>query len=318
MSTDLMVNSIVWSNSPDQIGNSYIDVTYSSIQYGWPGIGNIADDPMFIAPEYYDFRLQWGSPCIDAGDPDPQYNDPDGTRADIGPFYYDQSVPVRILMIPHERSIVIPTEGGSFDYTINLTCIDPEAPHLTTWIDVTLPDGTVFGPLMGPIEAELDSGITVNRVRTQNVPSGAERGLYSYNAYAIAGTDTSFDSFSFFKIGADGSDWTKGWVNRGESFDNLGEASFVSTLPQQFTLDQNYPNPFNPFTTISFTLPETGKVNLSVFDISGRLVATLADGWRDAGTHEVTFDGSDLASGIYAYRLEAGEYMASGKMVLVK
>lgn len=78
------------------------------------------------------------------------------------------------------------------------------------------------------------------------------------------------------------------------------------------------PNPFNPATTLSFALPKASRVCLSVYDVSGRLVATLVDGWRDAGVHEVTFDGSSLASGVYIYRLQAGTYHASGKMVLMK
>lgn len=79
-----------------------------------------------------------------------------------------------------------------------------------------------------------------------------------------------------------------------------------------------HPNPFNPTTTISFTLPNAMQVNLSIYNISGRLVETLVNGWRDAGTHEVTFDGSNLASGVYIYCLQAGEYSSSGKMVLMK
>ena len=59
-------------------------------------------------------------------------------------------------------------------------------------------------------------------------------------------------------------------------------------------------------------------VNLAVYDVQGRLVSELVNGWRDAGIHEVTFDGSGLASGIYLYRIEAGEYSAVGKMVLVR
>jgi len=79
-----------------------------------------------------------------------------------------------------------------------------------------------------------------------------------------------------------------------------------------------FPNPFNPLTTLSFALPEAAKVSLSVYDISGSLVATLANGWRSAGMHEVTFDGSKLASGVYFYRLQAGEFVSGGKMVLLK
>ena len=83
-------------------------------------------------------------------------------------------------------------------------------------------------------------------------------------------------------------------------------------------LPPDSPNPFNPSTTIRFDLPAAGQVSLAVYDVSGRLVATLADGLRQAGAHEVTFDGSGLASGVYLYRISAGQRTATGKMVLLK
>ncbi len=88
--------------------------------------------------------------------------------------------------------------------------------------------------------------------------------------------------------------------------------------PEQFALKPNYPNPFNPTTKIRFDLPDAARVNLAVYDVSGRLVAEVVDGWRDAGSHEVTFDGSGLASGVYFYSIEAGDFSAVRKMVLVK
>jgi hypothetical protein len=79
-----------------------------------------------------------------------------------------------------------------------------------------------------------------------------------------------------------------------------------------------HPNPFNPTTTISYQLSAASRVNLSVYDITGRKVAELVNGWRDAGMHEVTFDASSLVSGVYLYHLEAGQFKAHGKMVLMK
>lgn len=90
------------------------------------------------------------------------------------------------------------------------------------------------------------------------------------------------------------------------------------TLPPSFQLMQNYPNPFNPLTTVGFELPERSMVRLSVFDLTGREVAVLTDGIREAGAYRVTFDGSRLASGTYVCRLQAGAYVASRKMQLVK
>ncbi len=89
-------------------------------------------------------------------------------------------------------------------------------------------------------------------------------------------------------------------------------------IPLAYSLASAYPNPFNPATTLSFALPEASRVGLSVYDISGRLVTTLVDGWRDAGVHEITFDGSNLASGLYLYRIQAGSFTGVKKMLLVK
>lgn len=83
-------------------------------------------------------------------------------------------------------------------------------------------------------------------------------------------------------------------------------------------LHQNYPNPFNPSTNISFYLPQSTDVKVSVFDVTGRLVATLSDGLRNAGAHQITFDASALSSGIYFYRIEAGEFVETRKMMLIK
>jgi xyloglucan-specific exo-beta-1,4-glucanase len=95
-------------------------------------------------------------------------------------------------------------------------------------------------------------------------------------------------------------------------------AGSISHIPKEFSLSQNYPNPFNPLTKINFAVPNTSKVTLKVYDILGKLVKTLVNETKDAGIYNVTFDGSDLASGIYFYKIEAGDFIESKKMVLVK
>ncbi len=91
-----------------------------------------------------------------------------------------------------------------------------------------------------------------------------------------------------------------------------------SPLPTGFALEQNYPNPFNPSTTIKYELPRSTEVRLSVYDVLGREVSVLVNERRGAGVHEVRFDGSGLASGIYLYRLQAGSYVQTRKLVLVR
>jgi hypothetical protein len=97
-----------------------------------------------------------------------------------------------------------------------------------------------------------------------------------------------------------------------------------ASVPAAFLLEQNYPNPFNPTTTILYAVPggvgvsRVTGMSLRVFDVLGRLVATLADGPVAPGTHAVTFDGSGLASGVYFYRLQAGEFVATRRMFVIR
>ena len=88
--------------------------------------------------------------------------------------------------------------------------------------------------------------------------------------------------------------------------------------PHTFALDQNYPNPFNPTTTISYSLPQSVDVELAVYNILGQRVATLVSGVQTAGVHEVQFDASRFASGMYLYRITAGKNVSVKKMLLVK
>jgi len=97
-----------------------------------------------------------------------------------------------------------------------------------------------------------------------------------------------------------------------------GVADQVVNLPARFSLEQNYPNPFNPKTGVRFQVPGVSDVKLTVFDLLGREVAVLVNERKAAGSYEVGFDGSGLASGVYMYRLTAGSFVQSKKMILLK
>jgi len=106
-----------------------------------------------------------------------------------------------------------------------------------------------------------------------------------------------------------------------ESIEDLmggGVANEDEILPNSFALDQNYPNPFNPTTTISYQVPTTGLVKLEVFDLLGRSVGVLVNGTVTAGQYTVDFDAASLSSGVYLYRLSAGENVETRKMLLMK
>ena len=101
------------------------------------------------------------------------------------------------------------------------------------------------------------------------------------------------------------------------------EETRSTEVPSAFSLSQNHPNPFNPETTITYDIAETGTVRLSVYALTGQLVRTLIDGERPAGSYSLTWDGTDdagrdVASGVYVCRMEAGDYRAVRKLVLVQ
>lgn len=98
----------------------------------------------------------------------------------------------------------------------------------------------------------------------------------------------------------------------------IGTSAETSDRPEQTELLQNYPNPFNPSTVIGFQLSVASQMSLSVFDLLGREISVLLDGFQSAGDHQVSFDASRLASGIYVYRLQTPSGSISRKMHLVK
>ncbi len=90
------------------------------------------------------------------------------------------------------------------------------------------------------------------------------------------------------------------------------------SIPQEYELFDNFPNPFNPTTIIRYGLPGDGFVTLKIYDILGREVATLVNEYKAAGTYNVTFNASNLSSGVYIYRLKSGDFVASKKLLLLK
>ena len=119
----------------------------------------------------------------------------------------------------------------------------------------------------------------------------------------------------------------------GTTLDNLKENSAVAQQewnsgivaveeeeerPHEFTLSQNYPNPFNPSTKINYSVPRAGHISLKVYDILGREVVTLVNEIKQPGQHEIRFNGSNLASGIYFYRLKSKDYVETKKLILLR
>lgn len=227
-----------------------------------------------------------------------------------------------ITLTPINPPIQIPATGGSFSFNVNITNNGTSQTSFNAWIMQILPNGTWQGPMIGPVNLLLSPGGSIVRNRNQNVPGSAQAGLYYYIGYVGVYSSVKLDSsyFTYTKL-ASGSDGpiVDNWDNYGESFApwmvSQGETSLA---PSEFALRAAYPNPFNAAATIAYELPQATHVKLAVYDIRGSLVATLVDGMKDAGRYEAVFDGSKLASGVYLYRLTAGGYTSTQKMVLMK
>ena len=117
--------------------------------------------------------------------------------------------------------------------------------------------------------------------------------------------------------------WTAGWTNFDPQTTDYSKGitaveEEATILPSSYALEQNYPNPFNPATTIVYQLSKSGNVKVAVFNLLGQQVATIVNGYQDAGSHQVTFDASRLTSGVYFYTLEVNGAQLTKKMLLTK
>jgi len=224
---------------------------------------------------------------------------------------------VDVTITPLIQPIQIPASGGSFDFYLFAENSGPGNQMVDLWTKVILPGGAALSPILGPVSVSLDSG-TTGWIRHQSVPGRAAAGLYTYIACAgdYPNSIWASDSLQFIKLGLRIQDSGFGdWSNTGEEF---GESDEPFITHNSSLITSISPNPFNPSTTISLELRAASFVKLAIYDVSGRLVATLVDGWRDAGVHEATFDGSRLASGIYLAKLETSEFAQVQKLVLMK
>ena len=136
---------------------------------------------------------------------------------------------------------------------------------------------------------------------------------------AVTPSDPFFDAVDYYgAFNPNAYLWTDGWTAL--STDGITDVNEThnSTTPDQFNLSQNYPNPFNPSTKITYSIKEASVVNITVFNVLGQEVTQLVNGFRNAGTYEVTFDATELPSGMYLYTLEANGQRFTKKMTLLK
>ncbi|MGA7271100.1 MAG: T9SS type A sorting domain-containing protein, partial [Acidimicrobiia bacterium] len=226
-------------------------------------------------------------------------------------------------------TLSIPIVVSNVISTMKWTDVALVEPGLPAYVDYTVPgfrdyviieatrDGSTWLPLVDGYDARFDT-------RWQSAyPSGNAPDPSLLVEHEVDLRDTFAPGeivFVRFRLHSDGTGTGWGWaisnlqVQPGAPVANESETE----LPNDFALHANYPNPFNPSTNISFSLPQRSNVTVRIFDINGRLVETLVNEDFSPGTHTVRWDASQVASGTYIYRLVAGDYVESRKMLLLR
>ncbi len=188
-----------------------------------------------------------------------------------------------------------PVELISFTATVNERDVE------LRWITATELNNSGFEILQC---AQNNNGIWEKIGFVEGKGTTTESTVYNY-------TDKNLSSGSYnYRLKQIDYDGTYKNYNLNETIEIINQFSF--------TLEQNYPNPFNPSTTIKFTLPVNIRVKINVYNSLGQLVETLLDKEMESGYHEVNFDASRLASGVYLYQLQAGHFVETKKMILLK
>ncbi len=315
------------------------------------GLENLFEDPLFRDPAGGDFRLQPNSPCVDSGDPASPL-DPDQTRADMGAYFYDQA-PLALVIneinyhsapdydcqdwVELHNPLDIPVEVGGLKFK--------DAGH-----SFVIPEGTLIGAHNYLVIAENrsafenfhgslpnlvgDLGFGFSGAGEILLLTGADDTVYDWVMYdsqppwplepdgqgpTLELIDYASDNTLPESWGASMGHGTPGRIN------SLTDPTAVESdpVPGVTSLAEVFPNPFNPHCTVRFSLADDAKVRLSVHDLRGRRVVTLADESLRAGRHERSWDGLDergrpSASGIYFLRLQAEELRLSKKLVLLR
>jgi parallel beta-helix repeat protein len=337
-----IVNSIFWGDTASVEGNEIklegnaFNVNYSDIQGGFPGNGNIDEDPLFVDPQNGVYYLQDGSPCIDAGDPD-WPRDPDGTIVDMGAFYYGIVIPE---IIDQEQTVADP--GFWFDEAeVRWQQFFPTLNNITAVALFIVKAGSPGNVI---IQLTTDSGEILNEssVYQSHVPDsdwvrivlpetidlepGEPYRIYVFSSEPSPGPDERYtwngnhdsDYPGITDVYDIEPDYDYAFMTYGYDRETGTENIDVAFLPKEFRLFQNYPNPFNASTTIKYNLPSASHVIIEIYDILGRRVESLVQGEQQAGYHQVVWDASELSSGLYFYTIKAGDYVETRKTLLLK
>ena len=215
--------------------------------------------------------------------------------------------------------------GGNYYKDSNTRLISPQIPlnpvqgnfvELYYWHWFRLDEDSFYGYDQGYVEISVNGGSWQTLAGPiSGLSTVWTQGYVDLSAYADS---TVRIAFNFTSSGAHEDN---GWYIddvRIEGIPPQGIEEYQNIHPHRYTLSQNYPNPFNPATNIQFGLPKASHVKIEVFNILGQKVATLLDERKSAGYHAVEFDGSNLSSGVYFYKIQADAFSRVRKMLLIK
>lgn len=217
--------------------------------------------------------------------------------------------------------IVVASSNATLQYD-DIAIVEPGEPGSVfgdnSFYDYVVIEGSKGGDWM-PLLPGYDCRSDANWLAAYNVNGNGSPGMFKTHTVNLRDYFSAGDQVLIrFRLFAD--QFTDGW---GWAIDNLKiQEALVGveneTIPTQFELSQNYPNPFNPSTIIKYSLPKEEKVTLKVYNNVGELVATLVNEVQPVGVHQVTFNASRLASGVYFYKIEAGAFNQTKKLILMK
>ena len=224
-----------------------------------------------------------------------------------------------ITLTPYGTPIQIPAGGGTFEF--NISIISPELPtnNADIWTNVTLPDGSFYGPIINVQDFDMQPNVYYERDRVQAVPTQAPAGTYTYNGYLGVYPSIIWeeDQFSFEKLATGDGEFVEDWYCWGEAFP--GEVIETADLvPDKTELLMPYPNPFNSQLAVSFTLNQNSEMKLKVYDVLGREVQSLVTGHLSPGYHEAVWDADGVGSGVYFIQLTVnGKQLTDVKKVML-
>ena len=312
-SDGIVSNDIIYgsSNAVYLDGNSTIQVSYSDIEGGWEGVGNIDANPLFCNPDSSDYTIAENSPCVGTGE-DGENMGAFGVGCGIQ-VDWDFSLSEPVIEVMGTDNVWNPgdTISVEMDFCNNTDVAHNYYPGVTIESDsslTSLHSGHIWFYAMVADECH---AISWGAIANTSIISDT---IVEFRAYPEALNCQNQPEYCI-----DGDTLT---------FEIPIVVQVVSTepehfIPEEFSLRQNYPNPFNPVTTLRYDIPENSHVTITIYDMLGRQVKTLINQTQDAGYRSIIWDatndyGKPVSAGLYLYQIQAGEYMQTKKMVLLK